>query len=408
MLRRLLLLLAATLALAALGCGSSNKSTAPDPTGAQQEVDAANAALASGDYTAAYNHFQAALAKDPTNTEARFGVALSGVYVVQNDPEIAQVIAYVESELPRNVAPAPQDRSLSDPLRRLGVMGATPRHDFGPRSMGRAMIRVLGQAASDPVALSQVQYLIRTKVMPKLQLAEDHLNVIEAASEFVIQYPPAVTHQPDTIEIDKSDVLLLDAAVNGVQGWLGMLVAYNLDVPNNDFENVNAESLLAEGTAWATLHSGGALQLAAARNDLLTFEIRLAQAAASLGAETDDQSDDVVSAAVLSDPEFQQLLQDAERMSASLQGPVQVEVEDADQQPFTMQLHIGRFFVPAIDDLKTVLPDHVFDSNGDPVLVTPLTFADPTIHGIFPDMTNPRWQQLTGLSAPPPGLSARR
>lgn len=408
MLKRFALLLVVLLGLAVAGCGDSDKTTNPDPTGAQLEVDAANAALAAGDYTSAYTHFQAAFAKDPANTEARFGLAVSGVYVVQNDPEIQQVIDYLGPQIPQ-AAPAPQDRRLPALAQRMGVLGATPQHDFGPRSMGRAMVRIMGAAATDPIMVSRVQSLIRTKVMPRLQQAENHLIVLEAASEFVLKYPPAVTELPDTIEIDKSDLLLLDAIINGVQGWLGMFVAYNWDVPNNDFEHVNPESLLAEGTDWATLHTGGAVQLAAAKNDLLTWDIRLAQAATSLGAETDDQSDDVVANTVLTEPDFVQLLQDAERVSASMQGPVQVEVEDYNGQPFLLQFEVGRFFVPAIGDLKRMLPDHTFDPvTHDPEPVLPLTFTDPTINGIFPDMTNPRWQALTGLTAPPPALSARR
>src|SRR2546427_79526 len=97
-------------------------------------------------------------------------------------------------------------------------------------------------AADDPPAISEVQYVVKTKVMPKLAYAEARLNKIEQQPGFVFKIAPDVTGEPDSIEVDLGDILILDSVINGVQGWLGLLVSYNFDVPS--YEHVNAESLL--------------------------------------------------------------------------------------------------------------------------------------------------------------------
>jgi hypothetical protein len=276
---------------------------------------------------------------------------------------------------------------------------------YTPVRMGGAMVRMLALADNEPDSVSEIQAIVRTKVMPRLQYAEDRLNAAEASADFRMFIDPAVTGLPDTLEIDKTELYLLDSVINGVQGWLGILVAYNFDVENSDFEHVNAESLLTPGTAWATLHPTGHLSLAQAKNDFETVKARFDAASTYLANETDDQSNDLIPQEWLASQDFADLQGGVDQMYAALTGPVTVPVRDANDQPFDIQIDIGRFLVPGIDDLKKALPEHTFES-GELKPVTPITFSTatgyggPTVYGIFPDMTDARWQQLTGLTGP--------
>ena len=120
--------------------------------------------------------------------------------------------------------------------------------------------------------------------------------------------------------------------------------------------------------------------------------------AASLAAETDDQSDDLIPQAFLDTQAYQDLQNGVTQVASTLEAAVPISVTDYTGQPFALDLYAGRFFVPAIEDLKTKFPNHTFDVNGDPQLTGPITFPDPTINGIFPDMTNDRWRAVTGLN----------
>jgi len=397
--KKFLMLFACGIVAAMLwGCGSDNSTAPPpaDPQGAATEVALGNTDLGNGNYAGANQHYQAALTKDPNNNQARLGVAVTDVYLLQNDTEVQSVVDYLDQVPPPVVGNA---RVMLHSKRVASLLDPAHR-SFTPVSEGRAVMRMLTAAVTNPPAISDIQRIIVTKVMPKLQSTQNHLNVIEQASEFVFKLPPAATGLADTLEIDKSDVLLLDSVVNGVQGWLGLVVAYNFDVSNNDFDNVNTDSLLTPGTDWAKLHDGGALALAAAKENLLLVKTRLDQAALSLAGEADDQTDDLVPKTWLDTPEYQDLQDGVTRATNTLAGPVAITVNDYAGQPFAMGLNLGRFFVPAITDLKTKLPDHTFDVYGKPQLVAPITFPDPTINGIFPDMTDARWQQLTGVTGP--------
>ena len=117
-----------------------------------------------------------------------------------------------------------------------------------------------------------------------------------------------------------------------------------------------------------------------------------------MAAETDDQSDDIIPQSWLTTQGFTDLHDAVAQVYTSLNSPVTITVNDYSMQPMDLQIQIGRFFVPAITDLKPKFPALVFYGTG-PEIAMPITFPDPTINGIFPDMTNVRWRQLTGITA---------
>jgi hypothetical protein len=394
------LVFAPLLAALTLGCGESSVKPVVDAGGAQQETNLGNQAFVSGDFATANAHYKAAISKDPNNAQAQFGAGATELFLLQGDTEVLALQNQVLEMRAPNPSPAlSQTRTerasaLSSRLAQAST-GVDPR--YVPTSVGVALFRTLRLACDDPPSISRIQAIIRNKVMPRLQYAEDRLNFVETVPDFTLLLPPSITGLPQTIEIDKTEAYVLDAVVNDLQGWCGILVAYNLDVPNSDFAHVNAESLLAPGTAWATLHRSGAQGLAVARLDFLNVKPKFDAAAAYLAAEVDDQSDDVIPQSWLTTQAYADVRDAVTQVDHSLGGPVTVTVNDASRQPMDLQIYIGRFFVPAIEDLKTKFPALEFVA-GHPAIAAPITFPDPTINGIFPDMTNPRWQQLTGIT----------
>jgi hypothetical protein len=175
------------------------------------------------------------------------------------------------------------------------------------------------------------------------------------------------------------------------------------------YEHVNAESLFAAGTDWATLHPGGALALSSAQANFLRVNTQFDLAVAYMAAETDPQDDDLIPYDATQTAEFAELGNAIDQLTAALTGPVVVpDAKDYQGNPFEMSIDLSRFFAPAISDLKTKFPHLAFDAGGEPYPTEPLTFDDPVINGIFPDMTNERWRQLAGPVGPPPTVAARR
>jgi hypothetical protein len=380
-------------AVAQLGC---SKSDSPDTCSncANQLVDQAGVALANGDYQAANAKYLAAVGNDPRNLRAQTGVALTGVYLIQNDPEVVRIL---NTTLP---APRPAPNLKSKPASFMRLLAANPGVDLGPDAMRARVLRAFSLAATDPVALSDVQNVIVTHVLPRLQDAENRLNLVEADPTF--SYPVAVQvgGNLETLDVDLGEIYTLDALLNVVQGSLGMLAAYDFDVPHSDYASAPQDSLLAPGTSFGALHPTGAAQLSGALSNLLLVKVRFDQAAGSIAGETDDQSDDAIPKDVLTTQEYADFQTQVDRADHALRGPIAIELTDYLGSPFAAGVNISRIFVPAIADLKTKLPAHTFDSNHFLVVSDPLTFDDPTFNGIFPDMTNARWQALVGPVGP--------
>jgi hypothetical protein len=393
------------LALFAWGCGSdsSNPTSPTDPAGAAAEAAAGDQALADGDVAGANTHYKAALAKDPDNAQANIGAAVTEVALLQSDSEIDSLIRIAGGIGGFPVRGGDLEAARS-PVLRVMAFGDTR---FAPFSPVKAVARLTTLGTDDPPLLSDVQRAIRLKVMPKLAYAEARLNVVELHPTWRYLVPPAVTDQPDTVELDLGEVYALDAVINAVQGWLGIAISYDFDVPSGG--PVNAESLLANGTDFGTLHTDGALQLLAARSNFMVAKSRLDAAVAFIAGETDNQENDVIPQSALADPQFQQWREQFNQVQSSLSSPITVPVNDYQNIERMVSIELGKFFTNSIADFKTKLPDHTFDLNHEPVVTDPITFPDPEFNQIFPEMTNEAWRQLIGpVNPPPPTLVSRR
>jgi len=405
--KRVVLLPAVIFSLLILfGCSSESKkaTTTPNTSTADQENALADDALANGDYTTANTHYKAALAADPTNTRANLGAAVTEVDLVQNDPQVSSLVDQLQG-----VVPVPAARASRAGARMMGKLGLSNGRLYDPSSVGRMMAKLVLKATSDPPLLSEVQDAIKNKVLPKLQYAEDRLNVMESNPNFELLLPPAMTDGPDTIEVDLGDIRVLDAVVNQTQGWLGVVMAYNFDIPNPT-ELVPLDSLLGASTDFGKLNSDGAGWLTAARADLQQSHVEFSAGVAAINAETDNQDNDVIPQTALQEQGFLDFQSHFDDVDQSLNGPVDVTVKDYQNVDQTIQVQLKNFFTSPITDWKTKFPNHDFDpTTGDPRVLDPITFPDPTFNGIFPNLTNVGWQGLIGPVGPrPPGLRALR
>jgi hypothetical protein len=394
------------------GCSKdeSKKVVGPDTAGALQEIALAEQALAIGDVAGANQHFKSALAKDAGNAVANLGAAVTEVYVLEDDPDVADLIDLFNSELgnafpagrrPGLAAPAPPAaRSSSRPSRAseaLARMNLTPRARYDLVGGARAVLQFLLRAPAEPPPISAIQQVIRLKVLPKLSYAEARLNLVETNPSFVWILPPSVTGSASDLEIDIADVLLLDALINTVQGTLEILIAYDVSVP--DYNYVNVESLFTDsGSEWGTLYPDGSLQLSGARIDWLTAITRMNAAVTSVLAETDDQADDLIPADALgTSTEIADFLAGLSELQAALNGPVYVHFINRYAMADSERVDAEVFFTIPIPDLRTIVPDHTFTLDHQFVPDDPLNFPDPTFHGILPDLTNGRIRYLLGI-----------
>ena len=393
--RFLAVVFVAALAFASASCGKSSSSI--NPAAAEAAANAGDAALANGDVAAANAHYKDALGKDPSNSHANLGAAVTETALLQEDAGVDSLLTFL-GDIPLPVAAARP--GIARPSRMLSTLGMTPRLGFDPLSNGRGLAKLFILTAQDPALLSWFQAVVLNRILPRLQYAEDRLAVIETHPNFTYIVPPDVSGAPSPYEVDLGEVLALDAMINSIQGVLGVLVAYNFDTPAGKTQ----EELLAPASAFGTLWAGGAARLAAARLNLLNAHTRFLAMAAFITAETDDQTDDVIPKAALDTPEFLDLQTGFDDVHTALTSTVTVTgVEAYDLTLHDVDLAVSAFFTNPIADFKTKLPPLTFDvTTGDPMTSDPITFPDPAFNGIFPTMTNAKWYELIGPLNPPP------
>ena len=382
----------AALVLAVTGCGKSKSSNPLNPAAAEAAAQAGDAALANGDYVTADARYQDALTKDPNNGHANLGAAITGLAMLQADAGVDSLLTFIGN----TPIPAPAARAAA-PNRLLARMGISPRMSYDPISNGRGLAKLLLRTTSDPILASWYQRLVKNRIMPRLQYVENRMNTIELNPAFTYFIPTEISGASMPLEVDLGEVLAIDAMVNSLQGVLGVLVAYNFDA----LPDATPAELLAPGP-FAALNTDGAVQLAAARANLLLAKTRLGAMETFIGAEADAQGDDVIPANALAEPEFLDLKDGYAQMQAALTGVVSVNVDAYDTSVIPVDLNLGVFFTDPISDWKAFVPTHTFDGvTGDVIVTDPIDFPDPTFNGIFPGMDNAKWYTIIGPLNPP-------
>lgn len=405
----LVLTLLLVLTVTSLGCGSDSKKTVVGPPGdPTAELNAGFTALQNNDIAGANLHFKNALSMSPNNGQANLGVAVTEVALLSEDTDVKELLDLLDSassNLPvsrttpllspraRALAPVRPDSPRAAALRHVGLPLSSR---FDVLSSGRRLFGFMAMSAVTPVQISHLQQIVRTKVLPKLAYVEARLNVIEAQLGFSMLLPTSVTGLTYELEIDTGDILVLDAAVNLVQGTAEMLVSYNADLP--DFDNVNVESLFTTSNVeFGTLYPDGGIQLSNARLDWVDAIATMDQAVTSILAETDVQDDDLIMPDTFGTAgDIANLRDQLTRLDDALTGPIFLPFNNSLGAPDSVEVDASAFFTDPPQDLKDFAPDHTFNLLHEFVPNDPLNFPDPTFNGILPGMTNQRLLELFG------------
>jgi hypothetical protein len=377
-----MVVLAAALVLgSAAGC-SKKSPTQPtnDTAGAQAKVEAANLALgriladlmdsdpqrpSDADFSGPYRLYQDALVLDPTNGDAHFGVAVTGLLVLSADPEVNAAFdewsAYLKDNVPFQVP--------ATPLRPLGV----PITFTGDRNALRLPFQVVPlsllaearawRTAVDP-QIGRIQDIFEYRVLPRLNEALAHLDIVASDAGYTFIVTPAMQGDPNAspVEIDRTDILALRAAGSLLAAIVRVAVSYQLGFDAYDCEHLSQG--LTPGTGdWLTLRPNGATNMRAANDALLAAIEKLDQAITSLLGETDNQDDDVIKVGpdAASRDELEQFQATLPDVRAGLIEGLEV-TGDWDSDPSTPEISLtlrpGLLLTDPVADWKALLPTY--------------------------------------------------
>lgn len=331
------------------------------------DVNAVEEAL---DFTTAYNRYEEAVGLDPRNTQANFGSALTGLLQITNNQDFRDLIDRWDAYFTDNI---PFVRDL--PGNTLGKRGyGMPMDIRGLPAMAgmhvlTAPLNLAKIAVQDIPQMSELQDIVENSFIPIINTALARLEVVEGDSAFVfsITGPMQGDSEAGPLELDLTEVYVVDMALRVVNTTLQTVVAYNFDVATHDSAGMIAA--LSQNSAFLTLRANGSSNLQKAIMDARTAVLKAQLGLDFLEAETDNQDDDLIVLDNTSSGDVQNIRNTLSDIQNALNGPSWVYWDNWHEEyidgqwyeyttPDSLRIDPSRMFDHPISDLKQMLPPY--------------------------------------------------
>ncbi len=343
--------------------------------------------------------FEDALDLDPENGDANVGLALTEIALMGTNAEILALIGEFGPLLGLEAASSPSLGKLvggqavsADP-----VFSAEKTLDWFRHGFARP-----GQVTPPP-DLGQIQDLAEAVVLPVMELVMDLLAVVEGLDEWHLTLTAAMTGMEEgALEIDQTDIYMVDAVVHAMAAEIYAMVAYDMDTPTVMSDTLAVKAAFDQDTGtFMTLRTNGAANLGNSRTALLDGIARMNSFIAGLQTETDDQSDDMIKL----DPtgnegptqeDLDEMLTGLAAVYAALTSPQTITEDfDDDGMDEDLQVDLSVLFTDPITDLKALLPPYTWDSTNEMYFwdgylsedFSAFVFPDPDFNGVLPQFT---------------------
>ncbi len=350
------------------GCEEDEGVVTPDPQGAEQLVDEANAAMdtllyelinnepeeiSDVDFSVPYNLYRQALEKDAENLDANFGAGLCGMMMLSQNQEFQDVweewmdLLDPEGENPPQIGIPFSAESYGLPV------------DLIPETVrGLCLVQ-----QNEFPSIGRFQNLIRNVIIPRLGYALERLSYVAENDNYVFIVTPMMQGDPgeDPIEIDKTEVCAALVPLYLTRGLLRNSIAYDWDIDPTDSSDM--VSSLSQNGSFMRLVSDGASQLSNSRSDFLSAGDYLEEGINFLCSETDDQSDDaiVVDEDELHQADLDTILSYLDDFRQAL-NDAYVFTADFDVDPVTpdqdLTIYLPAYFNGGISNFKALLPPY--------------------------------------------------
>jgi len=405
--------------LAFLVGGCDNKTTGPeDPAAAQAKAAQAYSALedqfsfwATNSFTSASSYdrlnfqssntlYKEAIALDPKNSQAQFGAALTELLLAYSDPQMNDVVKRWESSMNTN--------RFSKAIFNGGFPSSAGR--LLPPSLAAAenSINLYKVALTDPPLLSEMQTVLRDKLLPRIVYGLERLAQIEQDSTF--RFTISGKMQGDTkltpVSLYVTEIYMIDAVWQGIRFLLEQFLIYRYDMPDYS-QNSLVSALSQNNTSFFVLASDGLTRAQNAKNSLDGMFSKIQSGLGTLTRISGSKSDAVIKLGNtgLQQPDVDSLRSYMQQARNTLTTPFTVTLNDADTEGnnYTIQVFLGALFNnPPQNPKSAFFPTYTVTpsgTNGVSLQFTAntyaeFTFPDPTFGGLFPGMTNTNLKRI--------------
>jgi len=319
------------------------------------------------DFSTSNTLFKEALGLDPENLDANFGAGLTEMLVFSQDPDVQAVFDAWEAFLDSGSAfVADTSLSLSVLSRSTilpGAFGKSPFQVLNEKEVAYSYLNLYKLVISDPPTIGDIQDVMESVFLPRLDYALERFDIVDEDPTYTFTITPKMQGdlQEDPVEFDLTELYVLEAAVNLIRSFCSVAVAYT--VGSSAYDSTAIIEFLSQGSGFLSLRTNGATQMAKAGETLLDASYKLDDAVAFLKAETDPQSDDIITITPgeLEEADLDSVTQyNAEFRDYFLNGITLTEDWDGDYTTPDEDLtfNFSTLFDTPIQDFKSLLPDY--------------------------------------------------
>ena len=336
------------------------------------------------DFTGVRDLYEEALTADPNNNDARFGAAFAGLMSFLADANLNYLYERFKNLIDTGgVFPISNLPEVT--LGRSLTVAGMPMY---PTKFHNTIIDItrldplMAKAAAADPNISEVQNLLETSLLPKVQRAQNHIaGIINENPDYEFTITPDMQGNPgaNPIVVDLSDFRVILASLHAIEASLHIFVARDLDLSSYTVSGL--EEALQRNSSFLSLRGGeiGAGHMSAAKTDILTASNQLILSIDALLAElsaSEDQSNDLIKVHPGDESDLKEIQDTIQHYQSYFDGPVLLEVIwrsnyycyydpvlgytvcDLERDTITATVDVSQFFDNPLENLKLFLPEY--------------------------------------------------
>jgi hypothetical protein len=254
------------------------------------------------DFSGVNSLYEEAVGLCPSDHDAQFGSAFTGMMLFMTDEDFNDLIDRVKYVID-TTSFSPKRLLKMLPQVKMGgslVPGGIPLHSQSFGSILPSLVdldyAIISAAPDDPV-FSDLQAILENSLLPKMTVAGNRLLSILADPDFTFTITPMMQGNPGAspIVIDRSDFRVFLAVLYASEAFIHIACARNLDM--SSYSDAGIQEALAQNSSFLSLRAGGvgAQHMASAKTCLLLAEQAVEDAIDDLLAEINtDQTNDLI------------------------------------------------------------------------------------------------------------------
>lgn len=336
--------------------------------------------------------YSEAVTADPTNATANFGAAFSHMLGTFGDTAIRNTIQRWDGV----------GINVPSSMVKFGIPTGSSDMVLPTELLGKNLVKIMQVATSDPPTITEMQNLLRDRLLPRINYAIARLAVVETHADFELRISGKMQGNAGKkdLYLDLTEVYIMDAMLQGMKASVEQFLVFKFQLSGYTTKAAVA-ALQQNNQDFFVLASDGMTRAQSVKGSLVAAVGKIRNGVTFLKNETDNQNDDIIKRGNggLDDSDIDSTLVYLNKIESALTGTFTIDLNnaDSDNNDYTIQISLNSFFNNLPQNPKQAwFPTYLVDSTsrGDLTIrwqaqdYASFNFPDPTFSGLFPGMTN--------------------